>query len=253
MFFILSKLSAFAANPLFWIFIILIFALFAGNSVKRKRRLFTAVILLFIFSNSAIYRYSNLIITEKPIPVSELDASYDFGIVLGGIASFDSISNRIVFGETADRLNQAVYLYHKQIIKKILISGGSGYLFDKQQIEAVFLSDYLKNTGIPAKDIIIEKKSKNTYQNAQNTAKLLAELNFKNKALLITSATHMLRAKKCFEKAGISVDIFPVNYNLSYKQSFDDYLIPKADILNKWEQLLHEIIGLLTYKLTGYI
>ena len=71
--------------------------------------------------------------------------------------------------------------------------------------------------GIPEKDLFTTEPVFNTFQEAKAIKKLL---NFKsNKIILIKSAYHMKRAKKVFEREGIFVQPYPVDFksNRSYK------------------------------------
>ena len=72
--------------------------------------------------------------------------------------------------------------------------------------------------------------------------------------LLITSAFHMKRAILIFEKKGIVVYPFPVDFktdNVSLRRKITNPLnwIPNSDSLNKTSVALKEIYGILIYKL----
>jgi len=250
MFFILSKIFSFLLAPIIWIFFISIIGIFTKNIKKQKRRFLTAILLLFFFSNGFFLSVIKLTITTKAVKIENLQRKYDVGIVLGGFSGYDEDFDRLNFYKSSDRLWQALNLYNKKIIEKILISGGSGKLINNKYKEANFVKEYLLNLGIPEKDILIDNKSQNTYQNAINSAKIL---NSNSKYILITSSLHMLRAKKCFKKAGLDVDVFPTNYNSISKLSFKDYAIPSSGVLFAWNEFLHELAGITTYKLTGKI
>ena len=58
----------------------------------------------------------------------------------------------------------AEQLYHKGIIKKIMLSGGNGLLFNDGYIESEAMRDYLLANKIPITDIIIENTSRNTIE-----------------------------------------------------------------------------------------
>jgi uncharacterized SAM-binding protein YcdF (DUF218 family) len=73
------------------------------------------------------------------------------------------------------------------------------------------------------------------------------------KCLLVTSALHMPRSKACYDKAGLPTTIFPTDY---YRQKHDNLLKlffePSSSKLFAWEALIHEWIGVITYKIKGY-
>ena len=59
--------------------------------------------------------------------------------------------------------------------KKFLLTGGSGFMFGTEKSEAVLARELLIRLGVPDEDIIVEPDSKNTFENALFTKKILAE------------------------------------------------------------------------------
>ncbi|MEC9209110.1 MAG: YdcF family protein [Bacteroidota bacterium] len=207
-------------------------------------------ITLFIF-----YFFTNSFIADScsrlwEIPRVHPKETYDVGIVLGGIANYDKITKTHNFNKYADRIIDAQQLYHQGKIKKILISGGNGVLFNDGYIEANAMRDYLLLNQIPDEDILIENTSRNTKENAFNSAKILKKKYPNGKILLITSANHMKRAQFCFEKANIKTTAFPTDCTTSYTNFSIEYLfLPRVDAFEVWEDLIHEWIGYIVYKI----
>ena len=245
MFYITSKLLAFLSKPIIWIFILLIGALTFKS--KRKRILCITFFSFYFFTNSFIADSCSRL---WEIPRFQPTETYDVGIVLGGIADYDKITKAHNFNKHADRIIDAQQLYHQKKIKKILISGGNGVLFNDGYIEANAMRDYLILNQIPDEDILIENKSRNTKENAFNSAKILKKEYPNSKILLITSANHMKRAQFCFEKANIKTTAFPTDCTTSYTNLSIEYLfLPRVDALQVWENLIHEWIGYIVYKI----
>lgn len=71
--------------------------------------------------------------------------------------------------------------------------------------------DVLADLGIQSDRIIVEEESANTYENARNTARILAPAHGET-WILVTSAFHMPRAVATFNRAGFDVVPFPVDY-----------------------------------------
>jgi uncharacterized SAM-binding protein YcdF (DUF218 family) len=69
--------------------------------------------------------------------------------------------------------------------------------------------------------------------------------------LLVTSATHMLRSVKIFEKQGIQIIPIPVDYQTANTLQWREFNLTEGAFL--WNRLLHEYIGIVAYKLTGKI
>ena len=245
MFFIASKLLAFLSKPIIWIFILLISSLIFKN--KRRKLLFILLITFYFFSNSYIAD-SGARLWE--VPRFNPTTTYDIGIVLGGVGDFDTITKAHNFNKHADRMMDAEQLYRQGIIKKIMLSGGNGMLFNNGYTEANAMQNYLIKNKIPNNDIIIENTSRNTKENAFNSAKILKQKIPNAKVLLITSAQHMKRAQYCFEKASIKTTAFPTDCTTSYPNYGIEYLLlPRADAIEKWETLIHEWFGYIIYRL----
>jgi len=245
MFYIISKLLSFLFQPIIWIFILLIIALFYKS--KRRKILITSISLFYFFSNSFIADEVTRIWEVKRFTPS---LTYDVGIVLGGIADYDKITKAHNFNKNADRLMDAEQLYHKGIIKKIMLSGGNGQLFNDGYIESEAMRDYLLANKIPITDIIIENTSRNTIENAINSAEILKEKYNEGSFLLITSANHMRRSQLCFNKANLKTTAFPTDCTTSYRSTGYDYILfPRVEALERWEDLIHEWIGYIVYKM----
>jgi uncharacterized SAM-binding protein YcdF (DUF218 family) len=254
MFFYSSKILHFLLSPVTWILIILVTALGLKNKKKARRVLISAVCVFFVFTNSFIAD-EFVRLTETPMISESQLSKYDAGIVLGGgMVTIDRDMDRLIFQQNTDRVMQAVLLYKKGIIRKILLSSGSGSIVFKDMLEASLLKKYLVETGIPLNDILVDTLSRNTYENAVNTARIIHDSLAGGKFLLITSALHMSRAKACFKKQGIEVDIFPTSKMTgSRRWDIAFLLVPEVSNLVVWEKLLHEWLGYITYKFAGYI
>lgn len=178
---------------------------------------------------------------------------YDAGIVLGGMSVYDEHMQRAQFYRGVDRLIQAVELYRRGTIKKIIFTGGSGSVLHPEMKEGNYINRYLIYMGIPQKDFLIESESNNTHENAVDTKSLLEKEKITGDFLLITSAFHMRRGLGCFNKAGITTTPYSTDrYAGPRKFEFDHLFIPNTSALNDWNNLIHEITGFITYKIIGY-
>nr|WP_233164726.1 YdcF family protein [Pedobacter sp. ASV28] len=166
---------------------------------------------------------------------------------MGGFSSYNNENQSLKAQFSGDRLTQTIKLYHQGIIDKILMSGGSGSLLERNLPEAIYTGQFLKAINIPDSVVMIEKESRNTKENFQYTLQMLKALNKPNaKILVITSAWHIPRTKLLAEKQGIkNIDYYPTN-SLTDNYSFEDYLLPQASAINGWELLIKEWIGYIT-------
>ena len=229
MFFVLSKILLFLTTPIIWVFVLLLLGLRAKNPIKKKKLLWTTVIIFYFFSNPFITDEFVRLYEERNQTYSELTDTYDVAIVLGGFSENDPTQELVQFHSSTDRLMAGIKLYKTGRTKKIMISSGSGKLMNPNEREALFINDYLLSIGIPATDIIIESESKNTRENAVKSAEILNEKYTDGNFLLVTSAIHMPRAKRCFKKAGITVTPFSVDQQAGpRKYTIDHLFIPVA-------------------------
>jgi uncharacterized SAM-binding protein YcdF (DUF218 family) len=254
MFFLVSKLLGFLVSPTIIAFI---FFLLGFVQLKRKKKFHVLFIIgfsiLILFTNEFIFKNFASIWEISPVNKKKTGA-YSLGIVLGGFSNYNEKNEKIDFTANADRILQTIDLYKTGKISKIIISGGSGRVVGFKFKESEYVSQYLKNLGIPDIDIIIENRSRNTHENALFTKTVLKDSVINRKILLITSASHMRRAKACFIKVGFSVDTYSTNSLILQNTNWFDYhFIPKPYLLSDWENLCREIIGYLSYWFMGYI
>lgn len=113
-------------------------------------------------------------------------------------------------GESSDRVWMAAKLWHAQRAPLIVASGGHDPRSHTQS-EAEAMRDLLVALGVPERAIMLESTSRNTRQNATQTAKLLGEHRVR-KVLLVTSASHMKRALVHFRETGLEVAPVPTDH-----------------------------------------
>jgi uncharacterized SAM-binding protein YcdF (DUF218 family) len=93
---------------------------------------------------------------------------------------------------------------------KIVFSGGTNPPTSGAS-EAAIAKQFFVSFGIAPDRISIEKRSRNTEENAQFTAQLIHPTP-QSQWLLVTSAYHMPRAMGTFQSAGVNVIAFPVGW-----------------------------------------
>lgn len=249
MFFVLSKIIGALLKPLLWVVLLLLLGLWKKKYMRKS--LWISLVLVFVFGNKFL---ANKVMSAYEYPLQELNFAkkYDYVVVLGGFSRNRLDNGRLELNEAGDRLLAGLDLLRIGQVKKVIISGGDGSLYRTGIDEASEVKQYLEQVGYDTDKIIIEPKSKNTYENAVNTAKILSD---SSKVILITSAFHMPRAAKCFSKHNIDFTPYPVDYLMdgSSPYSPSGILIPSGTAFKKWEILLKEWVGLIAYKVSGKI
>jgi uncharacterized SAM-binding protein YcdF (DUF218 family) len=126
----------------------------------------------------------------------------------------------------------------------MLATGGSplgGNSSEAAQMKAALEKEF----QVPVK--WVEEDSRNTRENAYKSFAVLKK-NGVSRIALVTHAWHMPRASIEFERAGFKVIPAATAYTTRYKADIYAF-IPTADALQKSNWFLHEIIGILWYRL----
>jgi uncharacterized SAM-binding protein YcdF (DUF218 family) len=172
-------------------------------------------------------------------------------IVLGGAEDSRSNPPRELAGlnEAAERLTEAAALARRIPDARVVLSGGSAALLATEPPEAATMSRLLEALGVAKDRIVIESKSRDTYENAALTRRLINPA-AGQRWLLITSGWHMPRAIGCFRKAGFPVEAWPVDYRTSGRfELWPNGSVP--DGLRRMDFIVREYAGLVMYYLAG--
>jgi uncharacterized SAM-binding protein YcdF (DUF218 family) len=186
------------------------------------------------------------------LPFESLPTS-DAIILLGGVLSETTTADSgFNAGDAVDRVLDASRAFHARKAPRIVISAGNLPWEASGRAEAALIADFLVELAVPRSSLILEGESRNTHQNAVNTAALFKEHGWR-RGLLITSAIHMPRAAAAFESAGVEVDPMPSDFQsgLPLFETLLDFL-PDAGALAATSLAMKEIIGLRYYQYRGW-
>ncbi len=155
---------------------------------------------------------------------------------------------------SGDRVLQATRLWRRGIAPKLVVTGGAvpfitGYGGDEASLYASLLTELL---GVPDSSIVRVSESRNTYEDAVETAQLFQSCGWKKDILLVTSAVHMPRAVRLFRKQGFTV--YPVPADFRSGTAFPGRwfaLLPAEWALGETANALHEYVGLAAYAVMG--
>lgn len=214
-FFSLSKIFWFFAAPDHLMVFMLIFAIFALWVGWRKlgATLLTVNLLLWIALIFMPLGDALLRPLESRFPQPDLSQLEVEGvIVLGGgeLAEESVVWGVPQFNAAAERVMAIPALARELPAANIVFTGGSGSALRPDFKGADAVETYLQQLGIRDR-VMLESDSRNTYENALFSAKLLGGVP-KGNWLLVTSAYHMPRSVGIFRKQGWNVIAFPVDY-----------------------------------------
>jgi uncharacterized SAM-binding protein YcdF (DUF218 family) len=188
---------------------------------------------------------------EDRFPPPALPVHVDGIIVLGGSinSELSAKRGRPVVTRSVDRLIAGADLARHYPDAKLVFTGGSSALLETGPREADYAKQIFTEMGIPPERGIYERESRNTWENAVFSEKLV-DPQPGEVWLLVTSAYHMPRSVGIFRKVGWAVVPYPVDYSVpppaerEASYSFMDELEGVNWGLREW-------IGLVSYYALG--
>jgi uncharacterized SAM-binding protein YcdF (DUF218 family) len=216
-----------------------------------------ALLIIFIAGNN-ILANELLLLWETPISKNKVHVDSNCpktAVVLGGFGNYNIDQDWYRLNDASERLLTGMEGLVNQRFDRIILSGGNSNIFDKRYFDATNAIKYLSRFKIDTTKVIIDNNARNTIENAYFTKLILDSLKIKQPILLITSATHMPRSIKCYEKYNIPIIPYPVQHlgNSDRRYNIQSFLIPSSNAMEKTQNLLHEWVGCLVYKLSGKI
>jgi len=223
--------------------------------VRMSRGVLAAGIAVLWIASTPLFAnwlYSELESAYPPVAI-ELLPPADVAIVLGGAVG-RSLPPRLApdASEAVDRVLHGARLFRAGKVEAILVSGGNLPWLTASEPEAEMIADLLVELGVPPSAIVVETESRNTRENAVNSAAIVAAENWRS-ALLVTSAAHMPRALAAFQKAGVAVTPASTDVRVTfplYESVLD--LLPSAGALAGTSDAIKELLGMLVYRMRGW-
>jgi uncharacterized SAM-binding protein YcdF (DUF218 family) len=255
--FYIAKVINYLLEPLYilsFFLIILIFLLLFTNS--KKLTIFFAKFLLILFLFFGYTPLSNFLLNKiedfiKPskYPVQQLKGV----IVLGGsfnIGLQPKERNEVSLNSSAERLTKVLEIYNKNSKVLILFTGFSAQLKPQGWSESDMAKKFFLEQGVRSENLIFENQSRNTFENISYSKDIIR--NNKGTWGLITSASHMPRSYFGFKKQGLILEPIIADYRTGTSSIFwINFDIKKG--LENWNIILHEVVGIFYYKITGKI
>ena len=177
-------------------------------------------------------------------------------IILGGAEDrlVGAARGAPALNEAGERMVEAAMLARRFPEAKIAFSGGDAGILYKTGSEAEGAETLLTALGVPQDRLILEAKSRDTYENAaflKEELTRVGELAPGKRWLLITSAYHMPRAMGAFRKAGFAVEPWPVDYRTRGAADLMRPFDKVSEGLRRVDVAAREWVGLLAYWLRG--
>ena len=135
---------------------------------------------------------------------------------------------------------------------RLVVSGGSIDSSKPGNSAAEAMRDFFVLLGVKPADLILEKDSRTTYENARNTSQLLKPYPGE-RIFLVTTAWHMRRAEGCFTRQGVKVIPSPCNHLALALEISPLVVLPSLSGIGGVHRAVHEWLGLAWYRLRGRI
>ncbi len=230
------------------IMLVIIVILIGLNKNKNKKKLiYIAIGVIYILSTPIFSNNFFKLVegSEYRKPISAIDSA-DAIVVLSGMLEINEVgdSTYIEWGDP-DRFFGGIALFKAGKAQKLVFTGGKMPWDKANKTEGEVLKEYAISNGIPSEKILVTKNVENT---ADEAVAVKEQISPSKRIILVTSAYHMYRAKRLFEKEGIEVISFKLDYKTARKSAITvmDFL-PNANNLELTEIGIREIIGRLFY------
>lgn len=256
MFYIVSKIAFFFATPSHVALMLLLIGaglLYRCPTWRLGRRLTIAgLATLLVCGFSPLGQALLLPLEERFPPPPEIPDRISGIILLGGFEDGRTGNARgtLALNEAGERLTEAVRLAVLRPGARIIFTGGAGGVLLAQEDAAKAVGDYFRDVGTASGRIVLEDRSRTTWENAVLTRQLI-EPRAGERYLLVTSAWHMPRSIGAFRKAGWDVVAWPVDYRTAGARDLARPFGSLPEGLERVDRAAREWFGLLGYYLAG--
>ena len=230
---------------------LVIIVILIGLIKNKKKLIYIAIGVLYILSTPIFSNNFFKLVegSEYRKPISTIDSA-DAIVVLSGMLKINEVgdSTYIEWG-VPDRFFGGIALFKADKAQKLVFTGGKMPWDKAKKTEGEVLKEYAIANGILSDKIFVTKDVENTADEAVAVKELISP---SKRIILVTSAFHMYRANRLFEKQGLIVIPYRVDFKASGNNqvTFMDFL-PSAINLELTEVGIREIIGRIYYIIKG--
>ncbi len=226
---------------------VFIIVIFIGLIKNKKKLIYIAIGVLYIISTPIFSNNFFKLVegSEYRKHIKSIDSA-DVIVVLSGMLEINEVgdSTYVEWGDP-DRFFGGITLFKAGKAQKLIFTGGKMPWDKTKKTEGEVLKEFAISNGVPSDKILVTKDVENTADEALAVKELIGT---SNRIILVTSAYHMYRAKRLFEKQGFKM----IPYKLDYKVSRNNKIVvmnflPDAHCLEQTETGCREILGRIFY------
>lgn len=187
-------------------------------------------------------------------PLIERPASVDAIVVLGGYLEppNEMVPHPELGADTIYRCLTAARLYHQGQPCLIVVSGGKVNPDEPGPTIAKAMSDFLCSMGVQPANILLEERSRNTFENAVECRRLLQQRRIRE-VVLVSEAAHLARASRCFRAQELEVIPAGCQYRSARFEWSPSGFLPNPHAAIGLQEVIHEWLGLAWYAARGRI
>jgi len=209
---------------------------------------------MLAFITISIYLLSTPIISvqlanylEKPYTDFDNDIDADVVTVLsGGILRGPTAELDLLSESTQARVMRGTRFFKNNDIDKLVMQGRLSGPQPERMTD--LMKELATEMGVLQDNIITEANSSNTFQHPSELLKL-EEISHTDKIVIVTSAWHLKRAEREFEKHFEEIIPVPAEfYSHRRKSNFQEWL-PQVSGLEISTKVIHEKIGMIYYNM----
>ena len=248
MFFVKKFISSFLMPfPIFLILLGIGFYFWQrGNDRRAKQFFFSSLIWISLLSYPP---FSSLLLSPLESTYSKVELSNTSAKYIHVLGCGHTTNPKLPLSSEIDlvslaRINEGASLYKAYPNMKLIFSaygGGDPVSNARKNSEmAVVL-------GVSPADIILLESPQDTQEEAIASKKIVGD----QPIILVTSASHMVRASALFRKAGVNVIPAPTDFRIKKRDELLQF--PSAQGLERSEAAFHEYIGLAWGRIRGIL
>ena len=226
----------------------------AGLILRKKVLCWTGLVVLLLLSTAFVSgKLMRWVEGVEDRSVIQDVKTADAIVVLSGMIEERKSAPLGEWSGAVDRFEGGVGLLRAQKAPLLIFTGGFVPWRPEDRPEGEILKERAVNLGLPRDKILVTGKVENTEAEASAVKKMIKDLKFrelmdKPRIILVTSAYHMRRAKMLFERQGLEVEPFPVDFQLPYQERITIIsFLPNAECLKNSETAMREAMGIFYY------
>jgi uncharacterized SAM-binding protein YcdF (DUF218 family) len=257
--FLYSVLLKFLSPVSITLVLLIAAALFRRRPLLRRVSFTLALATLLICGNGWVVHRLVKSLEWRHLPLDPIPSADAIVVLSGGVQAAWRPRPTVELNESGDRVLYGAELFRRGHAPRIICTGDVGPGSLGRRPEAEDMAELLEMIGVPRENIALETKAKNTHEHAVNLCPTFQEQQIR-RVLLVTSAIHMPRSLGVFQHSCPAVEYIPAPMDFRVTESMPApwyrsavSLLPTVNTLRDFNDATHEYIGMLYYRIRGWL